>query len=158
MPDCFLGYSAVDEPLAKYVRSLLINQGLDVFTAAVSVEPGDRWSERIRQSLMASPWVVILVSESAAASPYVQQEFGMAIASGKKVIPITWQLSPSQLPGWMSEIQAVDLRGATLETAKHRVAEIAKGIQQDKLKTFLLLLALLVAAIIVFSALQETKQ
>lgn len=132
MPDCFIGYSSTDEELARFVEVHLRAQGLDVFLASVSLQPGQRWSEAIWSSLKASPWVVFLASRSACQSAYVQQELGAALASEKRIIPIVWDLPPSELPGWIKERQALDLRGGSWNDLARAVRDIADAIMADK--------------------------
>lgn len=158
MTDCFISYSSTDEPIARRVRAMLVNQGVSVFMAAISLNPGDRWSEEIKRELLGSVLVIFLASAKAASSAYVQQELGIAMAAGKKIIPITWEMSPSDLPGWMKEIQALDLRGATIEDAERQIANIGKGMQQEKLlKLCLLVLAIVIVAILTFYALEHIE-
>jgi hypothetical protein len=51
MPDCFVSYSSKDEAFARAVHRDLAMHQLDVFMAAVSLQPGDPWSEKIRAAL-----------------------------------------------------------------------------------------------------------
>ncbi len=133
MPDCFISYSSVDEELARFVEAHLRAQGLDVFLASVSLQPGQRWSEVIWASLRTSKWVVFLASRAACQSAYAQQELGAALVSEKQIVPIVWDLAPSELPGWMKERQALDLRGGSwddLAAAVYRIADIIKADKQ----------------------------
>jgi hypothetical protein len=140
MPDCFISFSSREEPIARQVHSVLTSQNVDVFLAPLSLRAGDQWSEEIKRKLRDSSWVLFLASEAACQSPYAQQEIGMAIALSKKVVPIIWDMSPSDLPDWLKDVQAVDLRGLTLENVNDRLAAIAKGIYTEK--TRLLVLAI----------------
>jgi hypothetical protein len=132
MPDCFISYSSTDEELARFVELHLRAQGLNVFLASVSLQPGQRWSEQIWANLGASPWVVFLASKAACQSAYVQQELGAALAFEKRVIPIVWDLAPSELPGWIRERQAIDLRGGTWDDLALAVQGLANAIMADK--------------------------
>lgn len=134
MPDCFISYSSSDEELARFVEAHLRAQGLDVFVASVSLQPGERWSEAIWANLKASPWVVFLASGAACRSAYVQQELGAALAFEKRVVPIVWDLPPSELPGWLKERHALDLRGGSWDDLALAVQDIAAGIMADKRK------------------------
>jgi hypothetical protein len=62
--------------------------------------------------------MVVLDSEVSRKSAFVQQEAGMAIASGSLLIPMTLGGNSSELPGWLSGIQAVTVGGGvSLENA-----------------------------------------
>jgi len=142
MPDCFISYSSSDDELARFVEAHLRAQGLNVFLASVSLQPGDRWSEAIWSNLKISPWVVFLASRAACQSAYVQQELGAALASEKRIVPIVWDLPPSELPGWLKERQALDLRGGSLDDLALAVNDVAAAIVSDKQKGALVVGAL----------------
>lgn len=132
MPDIFISYSTNDEPFAQFLHQHLRAEGLDVFMASVSLLPGQRWAPEILGALKASAWVLFLASRAACASPYVQQELGAALITEKKLVPIVWDLPPSQLPGWLNQIQALNLAGATVQEVHAQIASITAHIKSDK--------------------------
>ena len=132
MPDCFISYSSKDQLLANFVHSELSRQGLSVFMASVSLKPGENWSDSIRANLKASSWVILLASRDACQSAYVLQETGMAMITDKRLIPIVWDISPSELPGWIDRNHALNLNGATIQQIQVRISQIAQMIRQDK--------------------------
>ncbi|HUU17862.1 MAG TPA: toll/interleukin-1 receptor domain-containing protein [Sedimentisphaerales bacterium] len=132
MPDVFISYSNQDEKLAQFVYRHLTSESLSVFLASVSLKPGDHWPSEIMNNLRFSPWVILLASRAACRSPFVQQELGGARYGNKKIIPIVWDMSPSKLPGWAREYQALDLAGATIESLSKTISSIAKNIKADK--------------------------
>jgi hypothetical protein len=148
MPDCFISYASADEDIAKHVHSILTSNQVSVFLAPLSLRPGDRWGDEIKAQLEQSSWVVFLASEAACRSPYAQQEIGMALGLRKKLVPVVWDMQPSQLPGWLKEVQALDLRGLTIDNANRRIAAIAKGIHDERVKILLLIAAALIFALV----------
>jgi hypothetical protein len=111
MSDVFISYSTLDQELADFVEHHLKADGVSVFLASASLSPGDVWSETIRKALRLSKTVVLLASRNACKSEYVRQEFGGAFfAEGKTIIPIVWDMKPEELPGWMKQFHAIDLR------------------------------------------------
>ena len=138
MPDCFISYSSIDNTLAQFVNQELTRQGLSVFMASMSLNAGDNWSDVILGNLKASSWVIFLASKEACKSAYVLQETGMALILGKKLVPIVWDINPSELPGWVNQHQALNLKDATIPLIQTRIAEIAKAIHEDKLKGLLI--------------------
>ena len=56
----------------------------------------------------------------------------MAMITDKKLIPIVWDITPSELPGWIDRNHALNLRGATIEQIQARISQIAQMIHQDK--------------------------
>jgi hypothetical protein len=144
MPDCFISYSSHDQLLANFVHSELTKQGLTAFMASVSLRPGENWSDAIRANLRTSSWVILLASKVACQSPYVMQESGMAMITDKRLIPIVWDISPSELPGWIDRNHALNLAGASIQEIQARISQIALMIRQDKTK------GLLIAGALVF--------
>ena len=134
MPDIFISYSTADEQLARFLHQHLTKEGVEVFLAGVSLQPGQQWSQEILNSLKASSWVLFLASRAACASPWVQQELGAALVTKKKLVPIIWDMEPTELPGWIKNFQALNLKGATIENLKTQMTIIANNIKSDKVQ------------------------
>ena len=132
MADCFVSYTASDEELAEYVAQYLRWRGLEVFMARLSVQPGDMWNDEIKNALRSSPWVVFLASLAACTSAYVQQEVGGAVFGGKRLVPVIWDMPPSDLPGWAKDYQALDLRNLSGPDVAQQVELIAEAIHASK--------------------------
>ena len=138
MPDCFISYSSNDERFATAVHRDLTARGLSVFMAKISLNPGDRWAAEILQALAQSTWVIFLASKAACASPYVQQEIGGALITQKRLIPVVWQMAPSELPGWVNQVQALDIRNQTPAQMQARIIDLAQRMKATKDKGFLI--------------------
>lgn len=149
MPDCFISYSSADKDFATAVYHDLREHGLEVFMAAVSLIPGDRWSDRIHDALSKSKWVIFLASRAACTSPYVQQEVGRALDGSKRLIPVVWEMAPHELPGWVNQFQALDIRGLTPPQIREQVFGIAGRIREDKQQGAWIAAALITALIVV---------
>ncbi len=147
MSDIFVSYSFKDGEIAEFLCKHLTDEGLDVFRAPLSVSPGERWDEKILENLKNSPWVLFLASKAACASPIVQQEVGVALGKEKHLVPIVWDMDPSELPGWLKNVQALDLRNSSFGEARDQVSKIAERIKADKLKGYLIV-GLVIAAIL----------
>lgn len=147
MPDCFISYSSNDERFAKAVHGDLTAHGLSVFMAKISIKPGDRWGPKTLNALAQSTWVIFLASKAACTSPYVQQEIGGALLAQKRLIPVVWELEPSELPGWINQIQALDIRNQTRSQIQGRIIELAQQMKATK-DTGVLIGAALVAGFI----------
>jgi hypothetical protein len=143
MPDCFISYASCDQPLANYVHHQLGLQGISAFMASISLQPGDHWSASVRQNLAGSKWVILLASREACASPWVQQEIGMALCGSKRLVSIVWEFPPNELPGWAAESQAIDLRGKTVAELHDRIGAIATSIKQSQQQGLVILGAVL---------------
>ena len=116
--------------------------------ASVATKPGDQWMPAIMGNLQASQWVICLASRAACASPWVMQEMGAAIGTKKKLVPVVWDQSPTELPAWMRQYQAVEL-GRDNQTARTAIGRIAESIRADKQRG-LVILGMLVAGVAIF--------
>jgi len=130
--DCFISYSSHHERMASAVGTDLRAHGLSVFLASISLPPGERWSPAIRKALNSSDWIIFLAGKEARESPWVQQELGMAIQADKRVVPVIWDCAPSELPGWIKEFQAIDLRSMTPEQMHARIIRLGGVIRTQK--------------------------
>jgi TIR domain-containing protein len=151
MPDVFISHSSSDRSFAEFLHRHLTSEGLTVFLAPLSLVPGQRWPQEILNALEASSWVLFLASRTACASPWVQQELGAALVKQKKIVPIVWDIPPSQLPGWIGHIQAVNLAGASPEQIQAQITAVAGQIKADKAKG-LLIGGLLIAGLFALAA------
>ncbi len=149
MADVFISHSQVDLPLAEFLHRHLKQEGLEVYLASVSMQPGERWMPHIMESLRGSTWVLCLASRTACASPWVMQEMGAAIVGNKKLIPIIWDQPAEALPGWMKQFQAVNLAGASQQDAVAAFGRIAETIKVEKQKG-VVILGLLMAGLLAF--------
>ena len=149
MTDAFISYASEDEKLARFVHEHLSAEGITTFLASVSIRPGEHWSPTVISELRTAQWVIFLASRAACNSAYVQQELGIAIGANKKIVPIIWEIRPSELPGWAAGLQSIDLSQRTINQAREDIAGIAEQIKSKKLTGFLVLGAI-VGAILKF--------
>lgn len=135
MPNVFISYSTKDQGLADFVFRHLRAENIDVFMAAASLRPGEDWTEAIKSNLRNSKTIITLASKAAMASPFVMLEAGGAMfLEGKQIIPVIWDMEPTELPNWLSRYQALDLR--KLPHSEALVAElkqVADKIKRDQL-------------------------
>jgi hypothetical protein len=134
----FISYASPDLSFAEAVAERCEAEGLSVFLAPVSIEPGGDWADEIHEALRASPWVIFLASKAAISSPYVLQEIGAAIIGQKRFVPVVWDVSPEDLPGWAGRFQAVDLRHQSPEDIGAQLASVAVQIREARDRGFLL--------------------
>jgi hypothetical protein len=142
VPDVFVSYSSADEKLATFVHKEVIRHGIDCFAACADLKPGDHWSPAILANLRESNYVVVLASKAASSSAFVNQEIGAALIASKNLVPVVWDMDPAHLPGWLGRVQAIDLRGKTLETLQTEIGVLASRIRQGRDKAVLVIGAL----------------
>lgn len=151
MPDVFVSYSSADLQIAQFLQKHLQSEGLDVFLASTSLAPGQRWSQQVLSDLSNANWVLFLASRAACQSPWVQQELGAAVIKNKKLVPIVWDLSPGELPGWVAQFQALDLRHSDADAVRAAFTSIAVRVKADRTQAALIA-GLLLAAVLIVSA------
>jgi len=151
MPDVFISYSTQDSQMAQFIHKHLKSENISAFLAEISLVPGQSWKEEILRNLKASSWVLFLASNAACRSAMAQQEMGVAVGTGKRIIPIVWDIDPSRLPGWLDGFQALDLRNLSLEQVKEKVSGIANQIKADG-SIGLVIAGVIILAIAVWSA------
>lgn len=146
MPDIFISHAKTDLKFAEFLHRHMMQEGLSVYLASISMQPGERWMPAIMDNLRASTWVLCLASRSACASPWVLQEMGAAIGTNKKLIPIVWDQLPDDLPAWMRQYEAINLAGVNQQEAMASINQIAKTIKAEKQKG-VFILGLLIAGL-----------
>jgi len=132
MADVFISYHSTDENLAKHVHTYLLRERVKPFLACLSLQSGTEWEPSIRAELQRSPWVVLLASRAACASPYVLQEMGGAWLAGKQIFPVIWDMAPKEMPGFLKKYQVLDLRGGTFQHLEEAITGFARRINTDK--------------------------
>ncbi|MBI3874480.1 MAG: toll/interleukin-1 receptor domain-containing protein [Verrucomicrobia bacterium] len=125
MPDVFISYSSKDSEAARQLHTVLSMAGVTPFLAEVDLPPGVRWKEEILENLRQSQWVFFLATPHSCTSQPVSHEIGASLALRKKFIPIMWGVAPSELPDWVDDTQAVDLRDAP------RIMRLIRGIGEN---------------------------
>lgn len=116
MVDCFISYASSDTDIARRFYDRLTGANLSTFLADQSLALGDDWANIIRVSASRATVLILLDSRASRRSAWVQQEAGMAMASGSLVIPVSLDGRLDHLPGWLSGIQAAKvLRGPDME-------------------------------------------
>lgn len=139
MPDVFISYSSKDQSLARWLYDQLTALNVETFLAEVSIAGGDSWKPEILQNLEGSDYVLFLATPESCKSDAVKHEIGGALVLKKTFVPIMAGIAPSQLPAWVQDKQAVDIRdGAKLRevfekitafvTSKRFIAGVVVGV------------------------------
>ncbi len=131
MAKAFISYSVKDESLAKNLHAMTSMAGIDTFLAGISIEPGSNWTDVIFKHLDEAKWVFFLATKSSVESAAVQQELGASLIQEKNIIPVLIDITPEELPGWVGNHQAIDIKSAP-ELLHQKIADIAEKIKVDK--------------------------
>jgi hypothetical protein len=161
-PRFFFSHSMQDIPEVDNLQKSIAALGVEVYLAEHDPQPGASLAGKVTAAIKASDAVLVLLTESAAASPWVQQEIGAAQLAGKLIVPIVQHGVPVGM-GLLAGIEwiGVDLASpadamATVSAAleplvrKHVAEQLAQEAEQQRTQE--LLLALGAVAIILLIA------
>jgi hypothetical protein len=131
MPDVFISYAQTDRAAALATQAALRDGGVSVFLAENSIEPGAQWPAELDRAIRSADLVLVLASRAACQSTWVQHEVGIAVGARRKILPIVWDMPPSELPGVLANMQALNLAGRTPETVQQEFEAICKRLRAD---------------------------
>jgi TIR domain len=132
--DCFVSYASGDYDAAIQIYRAFESAGLRTFLDRERLQLGDDWSPKIRFSACLAEVVVLVDSELSRRSIPVQQEAGMAVASGALIIPVSLDSRFDALPGWLNGIQGIDFSAADgLAASLKAIVDRAKEFVQPRL-------------------------
>lgn len=86
----FFSHSASDGAWAKWIAGQAQLVGIEVYLYEHDPQPGFPIAAKVQQQIRNSDALVVLLTPSGQAAPYVQQEIGYAEAAGRLIIPIVW--------------------------------------------------------------------
>lgn len=111
----FLSYSNSDRDIADRLKEALTQAGAVVWTDGDRLAPGSPdWQNAIRSGIDQATYVIYIASPTAANSPYVANELGIARDLTKPVIPF-WVRGDEWLtsaPAWLAHARFIDAHGA----------------------------------------------
>ncbi len=103
--DVFLSYSTKDTDEANRVRDQLENSNLSCFMASQDIQGGDSWSDVIRNGLLHSREICILVTVNSLSSDWVSAEWGAAWVLQRRVVPLLQGVASGNLPHRLRNVQ-----------------------------------------------------
>lgn len=109
-PSVFLSYAHADLTKAQELERELRTQGVSVWRDQERLYAGQRWPKALGEAIAASDVLLLLWSENAAASAFVELEWTTAVALKKPVLPCLLDATP--LPPTLTSVQAVRRDGA----------------------------------------------
>ena len=106
--DVFLSYSSLDKDEAREICEALGKKNKKCFLAEKSLQPGDKFADKIRDAIKRANEIWILVSPNSVRSDWVQREVAAAWALEKKVVPVLLRCAPRDLPEALADAHAID--------------------------------------------------
>jgi hypothetical protein len=107
--DLFLSFSSADKTEAQKLSDAGVAKGLRVFMSEKSLTSGDVWDEVIRQALLTSREMAVVVTPSSLKSEWVTTEWGIAWALEKRITPVLLRCDTNALPERLKRYEARDL-------------------------------------------------
>jgi hypothetical protein len=121
--DAFISYSSEDLALATEIAADLDARTMRTFLASRDLAAGTVWTEEVRQALLASRVLLIVLTPNSATRPWVMCEVGASWALGKPLIPALLYVDPKALPEVITSYQC--RRIETVQGRKALVQELA---------------------------------
>ncbi len=109
----FISYSSADKQAADQICAALEQAGHACWIAPRNIEPGDDYPAAILAGVQGAHLLVVIISDTAIASPHILTEINHAFSEKKPIIP--FRLSPVALPPnfdyFLSTSQWLDAHG-----------------------------------------------
>jgi len=115
--DAFISYSSDDLALATEIADDLAARKLRIFLASRDLAAGTLWTEEVRQTLLESRVLLIVLTPNSATRPWVMCEVGASWALGMPLVPALMFVDPKTLPEVITAYQC-----RRIETAQGRKA------------------------------------
>lgn len=100
----FVSHSHLDYDKAVWVKEDLERYGLEVFIAHKDIAPSLEWRDEIVSQIKGCDLFVALLTSNYKASPWCDQECGIAYANRKPMLPVAIELMPY---GFLERFQAM---------------------------------------------------
>lgn len=114
-PRVFLSYTSVDKEFADRLTKNLRERNVEVWAADEQIQAGDSISQKIKEGLTSSQWVIFLVSEDSMKSTYINRELELALDEEKGrerpfIIPVL--IKGDQIPDPLKDKAYADFRSS----------------------------------------------
>ena len=116
MTRVFLSYARDDLQIVQRLAQDLVAHGLTVWRDQDSIYGGQQWPKAIGEAIATHDWVVLVWSQHAARSHFVESEWNIALARQTPIIPCYLDQTP--LPSALSSTNSIDLSVLTAALPK----------------------------------------
>lgn len=118
MPNVFLSYSRTDAEIVEKIAGDLRRQGIGSWIDRHNLIGGQEWQPQIEHAISDADFMVVLLSKSSLASPWVRLEYEKALgrqleAGGTRLIPAL--IEQVDLPPSIARVQYVDFTESYFE-------------------------------------------
>jgi len=106
MHSVFISYSHIDASVANDICARLESAGVSYFRDIKNIDWGDGINEKVREALLESQSILVIVSPASLESLWVPFEIGYCAALNRKVLP--YLVHPSlKLPGYFAGVKHI---------------------------------------------------
>lgn len=142
MPTLFLSYSRKDTTLVEQLEAALLAHGHTVWRDVESIRGGEQWPKAIGEAIAANHFFVLMWSQHAAQSHFVEFEWNTALALKKTIVPCL--LDDTPLPPSLRAINGIPLQNfetglpgllKSLQQSSPAVARVQQASVLAKLQT-----------------------
>lgn len=106
--DVFLSYHSGDGEWVGRLKERLVTHGVRVWLDSEQIRPGDRYPGALAAAIDNVGCVVVVLSPGSVASPWVEEEFNLALAKRRRVIAAL--IDHAEPPGFLQGRTWVDFR------------------------------------------------
>jgi TolB-like protein/Flp pilus assembly protein TadD len=126
--DVFISYASKDAATANAVVAVLESQGFTCWIAPRNVIPGSQYADGIVRAINGAKLVVVVLSESAIASPHVGKEIERASSKQRPIIALKTDATPltPALEYFLSESQWVEVGAESTEAALAKLSDAVR--------------------------------
>jgi hypothetical protein len=133
-PNIFVSYTPGDQKWANAFAHALQEQGATVWLDTWEVMPGQPIEKALEHGLRTSDWMVFLLNPEKSFVPNLYFEVGVAVGSGKRIVPIIPQgIDQTTLPYPFKSRQGV-YKESPKETARKLMDAAREGNGLEKAK------------------------
>ncbi|HEY7833445.1 MAG TPA: SUMF1/EgtB/PvdO family nonheme iron enzyme [Ktedonobacterales bacterium] len=115
----FLSHSTQDNPWCRVLVDALKAAQYDVWYDEQGLTGGAEWVATLQREVQSRDVFIVVITPEAWASPWVQEEVRLALATRRTILPV--MLKPSSVEGFLLTRQWVDVSGVDAPTGAQRV-------------------------------------
>ncbi len=124
-PRLFISYARADE-IVRTLSAELAATGAAVWFDRHQISVGDEWRERIKDGILGSDEVLLMLSSSSAVSREVEVEIELAAQFGKPVRPIVLEGRPTDYPA-LAHLQMTTVTDLSLSEQLQKIRALLIG-------------------------------
>ncbi|MBW4520223.1 MAG: TIR domain-containing protein [Scytolyngbya sp. HA4215-MV1] len=133
MTQVFLSYADANRPLMEQIRSLLMREGITVWTSQTDIQTGEAFEGAIERGIEQTDTIIYLLSPQSLQSSYCQHEVDYALGLHKRLIPLLVQpIDLEQVPSSIKSLQFINFTdNATIADTQQDLDQLLKALGED---------------------------